>query len=136
MIPGSRAAVLVKSYPPTGENYKKVISSLKHRFGCDDLRIEVYVRELLQLVLKNAMTPSKDIQLSTLYGNIESHLRALESLGVTSDKCAAMLFPLVESSLPEELLRAWQRSSMTHGSTARELENVETQAEDRLTQLN
>ncbi|XP_043472978.1 uncharacterized protein LOC122505433 [Leptopilina heterotoma] len=81
------------------------------------------------------MTPSKDIQLSTLYDNIESHLRALESLGVTSDKCATMLFLLVESSLPEELLRAWQRSSMTHGSTARELENVETQAEDRLTQL-
>lgn len=27
--------------------------------------------------------------------------------------CAAMLYPLVESSLPEELLRAWQRHATT-----------------------
>ncbi|XP_051157993.1 uncharacterized protein LOC127279596 [Leptopilina boulardi] len=135
MIPNSRAACLVKSYPPTGDNYDKVISGLKNRFGNDSLQIEVYVRELLQLVLKNSITPAKDIQLSTLYDKIESHLRALESLGVTSDKCAAMLFPLVESSLPEELLRAWQRSSAMHASVTQDTENAEIHAEDRLTQL-
>jgi len=30
---------------------------------------------------------------------------------VATEKCAAMLFPLVESCLSEEVLRAWQRSS-------------------------
>ncbi|XP_023237874.1 uncharacterized protein LOC111636777 [Centruroides sculpturatus] len=30
-------------------------------------------------------------------------------LGVTMDKCASMLYPLVESSLPTDLLRIWER---------------------------
>lgn len=117
MVPNSRAEELVKSFPPTGDNYDKVITSLKNRFGREDIQIEVYVRELLQLVLQNAMSPGKNVVLSSLYDKIESHLRALESLGVTTDKCAAMLFPLVESSLPEELLRVWQRSSFNSSSS-------------------
>jgi Protein of unknown function (DUF1759). len=134
MTPNSRADELVKSFPPTAENYDKVILSLKNRFGRDDLQIEVYVRELLQLVLKNAVTPAKDVVLSRLYDKIESHLRSLESLGVTTDKCAAMLFPLVESSLPEELLRAWQRSSV-HDSSSRNNNDVAVQSNNKLTQL-
>lgn len=105
MVPESRATDLVKSYPPTTENYGKVISSLRNRFGREDMQIEVYVRELLQLILQNAVK-SKTLSLTSLYDKIESHLRALESLGVTTDKCTAMLFPLVESSLPEDILRA------------------------------
>lgn len=34
----------------------------------------------------------------------------LEKLGVTSDKCEAILFSLIESCLAQELLRIWQRS--------------------------
>lgn len=51
------------------------------------------------------------MSLPSLYDKLETHIRSLESLGVTSDKCAAMLYPLVESSLPEEVLRAWQRTT-------------------------
>lgn len=135
MVPDSRAAELVKSYPPTGENYSKVIESLKNRFGRDDIQIGVCVRDLLQLVLQNA-TKSKNIPISSLYDKIESHLRALESLGVTTDRCAAMLFPLVKSSLPEEILRAWQRNSYAAASNASETGgNSDTQIKDRLTQL-
>ena len=65
------------------------------------------------------MNSSKNIQLATIYDKIESQLRALESLGVTTDKYAAMLYPLVESSLPEDLLRAWQRhSSLSNANIA------------------
>ncbi|KAJ8939438.1 hypothetical protein NQ318_010622 [Aromia moschata] len=49
------------------------------------------------------------MDLSTLYDKIETQLRALETLGITSDKCAAMLFPLIMSCLPEDLIRVWQR---------------------------
>ncbi|XP_011883862.1 PREDICTED: uncharacterized protein LOC105571005, partial [Vollenhovia emeryi] len=124
---------LVKSYPPTAENYSKVISSLKNRFGRDDLQIEVYVRELLQLVLQNALK-SKAFSLTSLYDKIELHLRALESLGITTDKCAAMLFPLVESSLPEDVLRAWQRSSVNNAAL-QSGDSATSQCKDRLTQL-
>ncbi|GFG30965.1 hypothetical protein Cfor_01132 [Coptotermes formosanus] len=51
------------------------------------------------------------VTLSSLYERTETQLRALETLGVATDKYAAMLFPLVESCLPEEVLRAWQRHS-------------------------
>ncbi|XP_074028329.1 uncharacterized protein [Leptinotarsa decemlineata] len=49
------------------------------------------------------------MSLSNLYDKLETQLRALESLGVTSEKYAAMLFPLVESALPAEVLRTWER---------------------------
>ncbi|KAJ8952734.1 hypothetical protein NQ317_017003 [Molorchus minor] len=55
--------------------------------------------------------PSNKCNLSSLYDKLESQLRALETLNVSSDKCSAMLYPLVESCLPEEILRAWQRNT-------------------------
>lgn len=58
------------------------------------------------LVLNNL---NNRVSLTHLYGSTECQLRALDTLGVTADKCAAMLYPLVESCLSEELLRAWQR---------------------------
>ena len=52
---GSRAYVLVSSFPSTRENHKDAFESLKNRFGKDEMQVEVYVRELLSLVLKNAL---------------------------------------------------------------------------------
>ncbi|XP_044759014.1 uncharacterized protein LOC123316831 [Coccinella septempunctata] len=105
--PGSRARQIVESYPASKGNYVKAVDSLKQRFGREDLLIEVYVRELLKVVLMNLNTKNK---LSTFFDKIESQLRALESLFVKSDTCAAMLYPLVESCLGEDLIRAWHRS--------------------------
>ena len=62
MTSKSRADELVKNFPPNNANYDKVIISLKNRFGLEKILIEVYVRELLQLVLQNAITPAKDIR--------------------------------------------------------------------------
>ncbi|GFS62407.1 integrase catalytic domain-containing protein [Trichonephila clavipes] len=77
------------------------------RFGQEDVLIQVYVRELLKLVLQN--TEVNKVNLSSLYDKIEAQLRALESLGVTKEKYAAMLFPLVDSCLHAEILHAWER---------------------------
>ncbi|KAF2889058.1 hypothetical protein ILUMI_17115 [Ignelater luminosus] len=110
MIPNSRAADLVNSFPPTNQNYDKVINSLKNRFGKDELLVEVYASKL-----------------SKIYDKLEVQLRALESLGVTKDKCAAMLYSLVESSLPEELIRTWQRQATTIKSS-----NIEERLTSRI----
>ncbi|XP_054283392.1 uncharacterized protein LOC129000453 [Macrosteles quadrilineatus] len=106
--PGSSPRELVESFPPSGTNYAKALEQLKARFGRDDFLIEVYVRELLSLVLQQ-VTLSPNTKLCRLYDKLETQLRALETLGVTSDKFASMLYPLVESALPEEILRAWER---------------------------
>ncbi|XP_043476290.1 uncharacterized protein LOC122507569 [Leptopilina heterotoma] len=131
-VPGSRANEIVNSFPPTGENFEKAVATLKSRFGRDDLLVEFYVRELLGLVLQNALKGNKrPASLASLYDRLESYIRSLDTLGVTKDKCTAMLFPLVESSLPEEILRAWQRSGQ-RGFTETD---GQSETNDRLTKL-
>ena len=68
---------------------------------------------MLKLVIQNVSQPKEKLGMAKLYDRLESYLQALESLGVASEKYAAMLFPLVESCLPEEILRAWQRSGFS-----------------------
>jgi hypothetical protein len=106
---GTRAREIVDSLPPTVENYAKAIDSLKSRFGREELLMEVYVRELLGLIIKNATETKNNVNTAQLYDKLESYLRALESIGMTTDKYATMLFPMVESCIPEELLRVWLR---------------------------
>nr|XP_042912338.1 uncharacterized protein LOC122272568 [Parasteatoda tepidariorum] len=124
---GGRAREIVDSYPPTADNYCKVIESFKSRFGREELLIEYYVRELLTLVVKNATNLRNKMDITQLYDKLESHLRSLESIGMTSDKYAAMLFPLVESCIPEENLRVWLRSPL--------INKQENSYSDKLAQL-
>ncbi|CAG7825459.1 unnamed protein product [Allacma fusca] len=109
-LEGSKAREVVESFPPLSENYPKVIHYFKERFGKEEILLELYVRELLKLVLKIAITPNENSCVSALYDKLETQLRALDTLGVTSDKFAAMLYPLVESCLPEDVLRRWKRN--------------------------
>lgn len=107
---GTRAMELVKSYPQTADNYPKVIQALIDRFGKKKVLKQVYVRELIKMIAMNIRSNEK-VALTKLYDNLESHLRALESLDVTSEQTSEFLFPMVESILPEDILIAWQRSA-------------------------
>ncbi|GFS68262.1 transposon Tf2-6 polyprotein [Nephila pilipes] len=104
----SEARELVESFPITNENYPLAIESLTERYGRKELLIDFYVRELLKLVLSNA-TKKKQDSLSSLYNKLSTQLRALSSLGVTTDQCGVILYPLVESSLPTHVLRSFER---------------------------
>ncbi|GFX74914.1 putative RNA-directed DNA polymerase from transposon X-element [Trichonephila clavipes] len=116
LVPDSKAARLVSSFPPTKNNYLKAITQLKERFGRDELLVQIYVRDLLSIVMKNAAGRIK-VDLSELYDLLESKLMALESLGRTKEKFAEFLEPLVESCLPENVLRAWERSRSAEDSS-------------------
>ncbi|GFR04416.1 transposable element Tc1 transposase [Trichonephila clavata] len=102
--PKTKARDIAESYPPSKGNYLKVIDHLKSRFGRKDLLIEVYIRDLLAL-----MNNKSAIKLTDLYDKLGSDLRALEALNVTTSNYAAMLYPVVESCLPAEVLKAWDR---------------------------
>ncbi|GFU22989.1 pro-Pol polyprotein, partial [Nephila pilipes] len=104
----SEARELVESFPITNENYPLAIESLTERYGRKELLIDFYVRELLKLVLNNA-TKKKQHSLSSLYNKLSTQLRALSSLGVTTDQCGLILYPLVEKSLPTHILRSFER---------------------------
>ncbi|GFU63546.1 DUF5641 domain-containing protein [Trichonephila clavipes] len=114
--PHSKAERLVLSFPATAANYSKAIEQLKERFGRDDLLVQIYVRDLLGLVMKNAAKGRSKTDLTYLYDELEGKLRALESLGRTQEKYGDFLIPFVESCLPEETLLAWERSR-NHEST-------------------
>ncbi|GFT97120.1 uncharacterized protein K02A2.6, partial [Nephila pilipes] len=104
----SEAREIVESFPITNENYPLAIESLTERYGRKELLIDFYVRELLRLVLSNA-TKKKQDSLSSLYNKLSTQLRALSSLGVTTDQCGVIKYPLVESSLPPHILRSFER---------------------------
>ncbi|GFX30961.1 uncharacterized protein TNCV_784451 [Trichonephila clavipes] len=94
-VSGSRAREIVESFLPTSANYAKAVERLKARFGRNDLLVEVYVRELLKLVI--SVHKNEKFSMTSLYDKLESHMRALETLEVTTDKCASILYPMVES---------------------------------------
>ncbi|GFU83008.1 uncharacterized protein TNCV_1696981, partial [Trichonephila clavipes] len=71
----------------------KAIDQLKERFGREDLLVQIYVRDLLTLVMKNAATGRAKADLPLLYDELESKLRSLESLGKTQDKIWRFLTP-------------------------------------------
>ncbi|GFY35955.1 putative RNA-directed DNA polymerase from transposon X-element [Trichonephila clavipes] len=106
-VPGSKMFSLVSSFPPTKENYRKAVQQVKERFG-RDLLVQIYIRDLLGLVMQNATGKIK-LYLSELYDVLKSKLLVLESLGRTQEKFADFLETLVESCLPEAVLRAWER---------------------------
>ncbi|GFS62466.1 DUF5641 domain-containing protein [Trichonephila clavipes] len=111
--PKSKAERLVLSFPATAENYPKAIDQLKERFGREYLLVQIYVRELLNLVMKNAVSGRTKTDLLALYDELEGKLQSLENLGRTQEKYGDFLTPLVESCLPEEILMAWERKRNT-----------------------
>ncbi|UYV73036.1 K02A2.6-like [Cordylochernes scorpioides] len=113
MIKGSVSEEIFSSFPNSAANYPLAISTLKERFGREDMLVEVYVRDLIAITLENAHGRNT-ISFSTVYVRLSSQLRALGSLGVTTDKCAAILYPMVESALPEDLFVAWERTRHHH----------------------
>ncbi|GFW03414.1 uncharacterized protein TNCV_1739641 [Trichonephila clavipes] len=69
----------------TADNYSKAIEQLKERFGRDSLLVQIFVRDLLNLVIKNAVPGRSNTHLALLCDSLESKLRALESLGRTKE---------------------------------------------------
>ncbi|GBN60030.1 hypothetical protein AVEN_29678-1 [Araneus ventricosus] len=74
IVPESRAAGLISSFPILTENYSKAIQQLKTRFGREDLLIQINVRDLLSLVMKNVVAAKNSPDLATLYDMLETKL--------------------------------------------------------------
>ena len=119
LVPGSEPSDLILSFPRSATNYPKAVEELKKQFGRESLLIQVYVRELLKLAFHN-VTQKEKIPVPKMFVQLKSHLRALESLSLATADPSTWLFPLVESSLPEETLRAWQRNPISKKNGSKE----------------
>ncbi len=113
---GTEAYELVSAYPQSEENYGEALGALKRRYGNEDLLLQVYIRELLALVISN-VTAEEKLPLRSLYVKVDSNIRALATLNLAKADPASWLFPLVEAALPEDVLANWQRSQESSSST-------------------
>ncbi|GFV30527.1 uncharacterized protein TNCV_2236981 [Trichonephila clavipes] len=111
MEPKSKAERLVLSFPATAENYPKAIDQLKERFGREDLLVQIYVRELLNLVMKNAVSGrTKNCRPCTM--NFEGKLHDIwRALDEHKRKYGDFLTPFGESPLRGNLM-AWERNGI------------------------
>ncbi|UYV68138.1 hypothetical protein LAZ67_5003160, partial [Cordylochernes scorpioides] len=110
MSPGTRASKLVDSYPLTTDNYPKVIETLTERFGRPELLQQVYVRDLIRLIID--CSSKQQLKVTSFYDELVTHLRALKSLKIEARQMSVFIFPMIEACLSEELMKAWQRSPL------------------------
>ena len=85
----------------TASNYKEAVMILKKRFGNKQVIINKHMEILLNL---EPVTSNHNLRgLRRLYDQIESHVRALKALGVTSDAYGTLLSSVLMNKLPSEL---------------------------------
>ncbi|UYV64960.1 hypothetical protein LAZ67_3002566 [Cordylochernes scorpioides] len=125
IVPNSEAYRVVASYPVTGANYVLAVQALQERFGDPNILTELYVRRLLNSVITNVKKENRN--LSSLYDELSSHLRSLETLGIDPQFSGIFLYPLVESSLPSDILKIWHR----HPSSGYGLELAKREESDK-----
>ncbi|UYV68060.1 hypothetical protein LAZ67_5002936 [Cordylochernes scorpioides] len=125
IVPNSEAYRVVASYPVTGANYVLAVQALQERFGDPNILTELYVRRLLNSVISNVKKENRN--LSSLYDELSSHLRLLETLGIDPQLSGIFLYPLVESSLPSDILKIWHR----HPSSGYGLELAKREESDK-----
>ncbi|GFU12834.1 DUF1758 domain-containing protein [Trichonephila clavipes] len=86
------------------------MTHLQERFGREDLLVQIYVRDLLSMIMRNAATGRSKIDFPALYDELEAKIRALESLGWKQDKYGEFFSLSVECCLSEDILLAFERS--------------------------
>lgn len=77
-------------YPASADNYPKEIKALKDRFGNKKPLTQVYIRELFAMGLENVRNKPT---ISKVYDELISHVRSLESLGITVEQATLFLYP-------------------------------------------
>ena len=92
----------------TSANYEKAVELLKRRFGNRQVVISSHM-EALTKIPKVAFT-SEVKRLRSLYDTVESHVRGLESMEISSEMYGCFLTPIIMQKLPEEFRIAISRN--------------------------
>ena len=95
------AADAIAGLALTTANYEEAISILKKRFGN---KKQIIGRHMDLLLNADAVTSDQNLKgLRQLYDHVESHVRSLKSLGVTSENYGSLLASVLMNKLPHEL---------------------------------
>lgn len=89
----------------TEANYDTARNILENRFGKKERIVFSHLQQLLNLSITGRSTSD----LWTLYDKLQTHVRSLETMGITGDKYGVILTPLVLHILPENIRLEWAR---------------------------
>ena len=95
------AAFAVEGFSLTKENYDAAIKLLTERFANTQIIVSSHMDALLKL---NAITDAGNLfKIRCLHDKIETHVRSLQNLGISSESYGSLLIPVIVNKLPEEL---------------------------------
>ena len=104
------AKSVIQGFSLTSANYKTACDLLKERFGRPERIIFSHVQALLNGNVPVKGKGSKYVsQLWSLRDELLTHIRSLETLGVSGGQCEVFLTPIILSRLPNELRLEWAR---------------------------
>ena len=106
----------------TGANYQTACDILKERFGRTNKIIFAHIQALLGVAVPDR--PSVEA-LWILYGDLQTHIRSLDSLGITGRQYGVILTPLILSRLPELLRLEWAREGEREAEGAKQTAKAE-----------
>jgi len=99
------AAQVIDNFPLIDKNYTHSVDLLKKRFGQPYKLVNAHMDALMNLPKPvNNLT-----SLQTFHDKLESHMRALQSLGKSHNTYSAMLTPMVRGKLPNDLKKQFAR---------------------------
>ena len=104
----------------TNSNYEQAITLLTDRFGQPHKVIDAHMQALLDIT-------SPDTQLESLqkfYDTLETHIRALASLGKAQETYGDLLIPIILGKLPNEIRRNLARDHTSPDWTIDQLQNA------------
>ena len=95
------AADAVAGLALTSANYEEAVSVLKQRFGNNQQIVSKHMEELLNLEAVTSILNLKGLR--HLYDSVETRIRNLRSLGISSDSYGSLLASVLLNRLPPEL---------------------------------
>ena len=103
------ATRVIAGFPLTDSNYAHFVALLRERFGQTYKLVNAHMGALLNLGKPSNTLPS----LQAFHDSIEQHMRALSSLGRSSESFGPLLTSSILSKLPTEIKSTWHVSVPT-----------------------
>ena len=105
------AREIISGLTPISKNYKNAIQLLRDRFANPQVQVSAYMEQLYKLKHVESMSNVHDLR--KLYDKVESSVRNLNSLGISSETYGTFLVPLLTDKLPTslQLSVAWKMTS-------------------------
>ena len=94
------AQTCIAGFPVVGANYTAAYELLKERFGNEHLVIQAHMKQITQV---KKVVRGTGAELRKLSDSIQSHVRSLESKGIDKGHFGALLIPMIQDKIPEDV---------------------------------